>query len=227
MRICFHRISRIKAVIFMYKKNMIYQDNIRSIKEECDTPCKSIYNQNLWLSTQLATITYLAFDLKALDTPIENLHKEFLEVADGLSLFLSFDMEVGSIDTLPTIPLSRKTSTLSLIDTTFSLPRRNSMRSLIDTNVSLSRQNSKLSLIDNDPTSNTVDDISTFVNMLCSKSEAVLFEAASALAHVLSINYVDTGMWWSWPLSIITIQIILLTCLKYVHHSIPRCSCRM
>ena len=53
---------------------------------------------------------------------------------------------------------------------------------------------SKLSLIDNDPTSNTVDEISIFVNMLCSKSEAVLFEAASALAHVLSINYVDTGM---------------------------------
>jgi hypothetical protein len=29
--------------------------------------------------------------------------------------------------------------------------------------------------------------------MLRSKSEAVIFEAASALVHILSINYVDTG----------------------------------
>ncbi len=39
----------------------------------------------------------------------------------------------------------------------------------------------------------SIDDITSFVDMLNSNSDKIKFEAASALLHVLSINHANTG----------------------------------
>jgi hypothetical protein len=44
-----------------------------------------------------------------------------------------------------------------------------------------------------DNTDSTVEQITSFVKMLASKSNTVKFEAASALLHVLSIDHIETG----------------------------------